>query len=944
MSNMLRRQRSFAALFQAKPEDEEEYPPPPTGLTRAVFRAKTASSLEKSVIVSTSSSGGLIHRVSSLFRNTSASFKAGSPSSARYKAAASTPDVRSSPGKLLKRPSVRRTNTTDKGRDRSMTPPEQQQTPNKPVKSVKSAKSAKSATSTSSKAGFTKSNASPASLGRNKPLPHRNSSISTNGEDDEGDIRRPSGLGRPSSMRSTSGDEDALSSDAMLSTSRADATTPKPREMAFPRSSDSHSTSDDEEEDIRQPSGLGRAASMRSLSQENLYDVPGMPPDHHSRPRTRSSPASTLMHLHTMLGLAPPLPPPTRIAATIAPSIWRAVMGHLSLADTSHCALVSHAMCEGARGRLYGVVDLRRRRGTEDGTRRRLADTMRFPHLATLVQGAICSGWPGSGFDTIAEHQFPSLRSLTIFSPPPPQIPTTENEPARSLDFTSLLAFLCGHPTLERLAIIGDAASDEQVLESIEITNSSNGSFLPKLTHLHAPPAIACVLLERAAVAPAPVLEAPTSPTTPDSPGKKALSAEALALLAPDSPKLKHSRSIREKKIPRKPVPKHSLEEGDHERTGSANLGLARATSVSARAVHLPVSPSKTPSPPPHPLRVLRIAMPRPLYETSSSGAGTVGSGRIGRAIGSLLSTTKRELALHMILGPRVDKRTLEKVLRTIGAGVREGLDAAGVKVPGTIALLEVRSTVRVADLYKTVTTIIPRYPTLRTLLLTRPTRSNNAGASSSNPPSPVSPTFYFPSPPATPGFPPTALSISLHPPPSPSFAAAQALPSSPHTLLPIPPSPTASSVYASAPSTPTSLAPATPTYRRTSVALLPPGLLPPPSPSGSTFSRRTATQSSWTWEWDGWRDAGDVLTDAGLDHWDDERERLYLEDADPYGYDAESMASGDLSIEDPDVTDVISWEDAARVTAWRRHCRLLERVRMVSGAWWIKDEADYYV
>lgn len=33
-----------------------------------------------------------------------------------------------------------------------------------------------------------------------------------------------------------------------------------------------------------------------------------------------------------------------------------------------------------------------------------------------------------------------------------------------------------------------------------------------------------------------------------------------------------------------------------------------------------------------------------------------------------------------------------------------------------------------------------------------------------------------------------------------------------------------------------------------------------------------------------------------------------------------------------------LSREDAAHVAAWRRRCAGLECVRMVSGAWWLRD------
>ncbi|KAF7307352.1 hypothetical protein MIND_00529200 [Mycena indigotica] len=887
---MLRRQRSLTALIQPPPEvEEEEYPPPPTGLTRATLRIKTlptpapTGTPGKKGLLSTETpvghpKDGLIHRVSSLFRNTSATAKLGSPSSSQYKATASNSEIHVvAGGKLVKRPSARRNTTaaTQPEKDRLR---EVAVTPQK--KTAKSVKSSKSTMSISSTFGF-KSNSStakttPASPGH-KSLPNTTSRDEL--EDDEDDIRRPSDLGRTSSLRSTNS---PLDSEAFV---EADVSGATPQAKAFPNLSEDED--EDDEEDIRRPSGLGRASSMRSLLEDSpeADELASNPLENYPRSRTRSSPAGTLTHLHQMLGLAPPLLPVNRIASTVTPSIWHAIFKYLSLSDSSRCCLVSKTML------------------SREKTRSRLADSIRSPHLAALVQGVICLGWPSLGFEQL---QLSSLRSLTVFSP----------QTMPPLDFLSLSTFLREHRTLERLAIIGDTASDEQVLS--ENPDTSYVPFLPNLTHLHAPPAITCVLLERMATSP-PTL--PALPTVIETPRKRLLSAEALALLSPDAPSPKQGGVVELKR----PV--------------SINL---------TRTSYVPASPGSNPPTPPHPLRVLRIAMPRPLYETISSGA--VGGARIGRAIASLLArggqsnvTSKRELALHIMLGPRVDKRTMEKVLRTIGTGIKDGLDP--VKVSGSLALLEVRSCVRVTDLYRTITTIIPRYPTLRTLLLTRLTRPSITIAAESTPPSPASSTFYFPSPPPTPGFassslrPPPSPSFSIHPPPSPSFAAAQALP-----LPPSPPiqtlSPSPSSIYASAPSTPTSLAPATPNYRRSSIQLLPPGLLPPLSPHGSTFSRQTATKPTWTWEWDGWQDAGDVLNDAGINHWDDERERLYLDDAviDSFGYDAES-SSDFAGLDDPDVTDVISREDALRVAVWRRHCPPLERVRMVSGAWWVNDD-----
>ncbi|KAJ7154785.1 hypothetical protein C8R46DRAFT_1356784 [Mycena filopes] len=385
------------------------------------------------------------------------------------------------------------------------------------------------------------------------------------------------------------------------------------------------------------------------------------------------------------------------------------------------------------------------------------------------------------------------------------------------------------------------------------------------------------------------------------------------------------------------------------------------------------------PLPHAHPLCVLRIAIPRPLYE----GAAGVGGGRVGRAVAGVLGRgvgagesengggkgKRPGLAVHLLFGPRVERRTLEKVLRTLGSGIEEGLPTVEVvssssssattsppkgktppsawsvargrggrpqeeeaergekagkeKVAGLgVALLEVRSPVRVAELYKIVGTVLPRYPALRALLLTRPPSAHSTPPSV--PPSPT-PTF-FPSPPSTPGIsssptpswrgPP---SPSLRPPPSPS---ARSLHVPPSPTLP-PPSPSLSMRIPGPPSHRS--APSSPTSRTT--------LAPPPLRSFSTSSATAAPPApeSWGWEWDGWNDAGDVL-------------RL------PPRGTATASPRADVDVDDDEsVLDGggdetggagLSREDAAHVAAWRRRCAGLQCVRMVSGSWWRDGES----
>ncbi|KAF7303040.1 hypothetical protein MKEN_01267300 [Mycena kentingensis (nom. inval.)] len=931
----MQRQHSLAALAQPLPpvDDEEDYPPPPPGLVRATLRIRpvVGSPTYPLSAVDSPSKDGLIHRVSSLFRNSStSSSKLGSPSSTRYKAATSTPDVRASGGaKLLKRPSARPAPTSRSTfeKDHPFPIPE---TPKKQhTKSLKSIKSTKS--SVSSTFGFgtrsTTAKTTPASLKRERPLPGHTSTPSSGTESSEEEIRRPSGLGEASSMRSFV-DEGFFEGDGPRPRPDVDefgsTATPTAAQFSYTRSSDSHTT--EEEDEIRRPSGLGSRSSFYSaVAEEETANPSPTPstPEGYSRQRTRSSPASTFAHLHNMLGLAPPVPRPSLVARSIPAPVWRVVTSHLSLADAARCARVNRPFCDGTRERLYAVVDLRK-------LRPRLLDALRLPHIAALVQAVVVSGWSGP----ISElRTLPSVKSVTVF-------PARTTSP---VDFQPLVRFLRAHHSIVRLAIVGDTPNDEGLEKFIR----GNSPFLPNLTHLHASPAIACLLLERLATAPTPV---PTPTPTPTSeqlsvfatPGlaesrfSRILSNEALSLLAPDAPP-KPRRSVRENRIPRKPVPSHFFDVSSEpitppddtvqlKRAVSVNLGLVpapRAVFMTAPNIleqHSIINPVLTP----HPLRVLRIAMPRPLYD----GAGTVGGGRIGKAIASVLmrGDAKKELALHVMIGPRVDKRTMEKMLRTIGTGVSEGL----AKNPSSVALLEVRSKVRMLDLYKTMSTVLPRYPTLRTLLLTRPGRQQELIPS--NPPSPISPTLYFPSPPATPGFPPPghflpppSPALSIHPPPSPVFGA---------QYIPLPPSP-AQSPSPTKSSSPTSTLTPPITDRRASIALLPPGLLIPPSPSHSTFSRRSASQQppAWAWEWDGWGDAGDVLATD----WDDELELDHerLPDVEPEPYSP--FIDGSFADEDGDA-DVLSREDALRVGAWRRHCTALERVRMVSGAWWFKD------
>ncbi|KAJ7449482.1 hypothetical protein B0H11DRAFT_2078872 [Mycena galericulata] len=389
----------------------------------------------------------------------------------------------------------------------------------------------------------------------------------------------------------------------------------------------------------------------------------------------------------------------------------------------------------------------------------------------------------------------------------------------------------------------------------------------------------------------------------------------------------------------------------------------------------------------PHPLRVLRIA----------GGAAAAGGGRVGRAVGGVLARgvrapsaappsgdavagvafpsafpvpfarqgegTQGGLALHLVFGPRVDRRTLEKVLRTLGSGVGEVLAVAKgavapvaplakgkpepLKMPpsswrgrigekeegegeekssgnraGAIELLEVRSAVRAAELYKIISTVLPRYPSLCTLLLTRPPP---AFPPHSRTGSPRSPSFFFPSPPSTPGF----TSSSLRPPPSPSSRSppSPTFARPPPSPSPSPPSPLGFLTSAS-PSAPSPSTSAPPSPARQTLAPPPPRPLLTP-----LISTKYDDTGEWTWEWDGWGDAADILAGA-----DGARSHTGLSPASlriPMDVDDETEEAFELD----GSGGALSGEDATHVAAWRRHCVSLACVKMVSGAWWMREE-----
>ncbi|KAJ7125533.1 hypothetical protein C8R43DRAFT_30637 [Mycena crocata] len=878
------------------------------------------------------------------------------------------------------------------------------------------------------------------------------------GEEDEDDIRRPSGLGRPTSLRAFPIEEEYAPPWERL------------RGHTDPNDHDARETNANGMHDAG-PQREGprmRAISSPTLLQ-TLFRLPS------SSPSSPSSPAGSPLDSSRRVNA----PSPTTSfrtstpsnskprAARLTPTLWGAIFEHMSPADAARAARVSRPLCEGARSALYGVLDLRgldsrlavdssadsrqgrwesdvvRRGGDARGQGRgQIHAVLRAPHLAARVEGVVCDGWPPWPWH-IHEIHFPGLRRLTIFpvasdnpnsdslrisTPTTPSTPRVSEaiKPDPTLNTRALFAFLRAHPTLERLAVVG--AEDDGVQDA---DDSDGHAFLPRLTHLHAPPALSVLLLERIAAAPPFVPPPPPSPapsrngSTPDitdpNSDKKGLSAASLALLAPDAkaarrPHLPGWHRVRShnaevealagafisaqtapqrpdssasiKRIPRKPPPVFSDETEEGEAV-VAQARVMRAASV-ARAVYVQ-APAQQNAPAVrgpgarHPLRVLRLVIPRPLYE---GGAAAAGGGRVGRAVGKVLArgpsaaaTELRGLELHLLCGPRIERRTLEKVLRTFSTGLGEALAAAAVEsqptnLPpstpsawpgrgrsgrdddvdgdvksagraGGIMLLEVRSAVRIAELHKIMHTVLPRYSTLRTLLLTRPQlyRRRSRSYSRSNPPSPRSPSFFFPSPPSTPGFRPVSMHAPvspsfMRPPPSPSPMAAPASPSfirapspsahsPPSPSLRSPPSPHspghAPSLYASAHSSPDPSTSPPPSPR---LALAPPpGLHPPPSPRPtSALSHKTTVEGEWAWEWAGWADSARSATEMA-----DSSLRI---DTTLYG-DGESASDVELDGEVGELTTA----DAAQVAAWRRHCATLERVRMVSGAWWLREE-----
>ncbi|KAJ7779310.1 hypothetical protein B0H14DRAFT_3507829 [Mycena olivaceomarginata] len=208
------------------------------------------------------------------------------------------------------------------------------------------------------------------------------------------------------------------------------------------------------------------------------------------------------------------------------------------------------------------------------------------------------------------------------------------------------------------------------------------------------------------------------------------------------------------------------------------------------------------------------------------------------------------------------------------------------------VALLEVHSPVRGAELYEIVAAVLPRYPALRTLLLTRPPQHSGQLHDVSA----LGPAF-------------TALTIAVH-------AVDAGDPISPcctfhphpqylHTIILV-------SVHLHRPRlcTPIALAARSPSPSSPHRPLSPAFTLAPPP-------------DAWAWEWDGWGDTGDVLT--GVD-----APALPLHALQPKAL---------LEVRGRRGRQRVSREDAAHVAAWRWRCAGLECVRdgfrcVVAAGW----------
>ncbi|CAK5266140.1 unnamed protein product [Mycena citricolor] len=766
-------------------EEEEEEEFVPAGLVRATLRIKSEgpskpkaneaaarpraspddTSPLSSIITKMDSDIPIRKRVSSLFRASSKGSKGSSSKMYKVSAAASLPDVRASPSpppsappplpplplsnKLVKRPSVR---------SKPKVKPTHQK--KKSIRDVWSAL---------------------AHGRRDKPpppeprkTPDSELERDSNDDDEEIEIRRPSGLGDAASQADWHRDMDGGGLDPSPTDSPSQSEgihTPEKRHV-FPTScsptrsesgEDEHE--DEEEEDIRRPSGLGRAASIDS---NERFSVEA---ERYVRPweRLASKPNRGTLSSSILQSLLNIRPSPVALPALL----WRRIFSFLDSADVSSAARVSRVVCDGARARLYAVVDLRI---AEDEIVGMIDVLKKTPDLASRVAGLVCAGWQSFYIDELPE--LPNLSSLMVF-------PDIHDEGIAATD--SILSFLRNHATLSRVAVVGGDDCTEE--EELRLDGADDRPFLPRLTHLHAPLRLASVILERTGAS-AP--EMPLSETS--SPVDKTLSPEALSLLSPDPPspwKLPGwSRAKSEstdlsvlaeldlqkktvRRIRRKPAPKFEVEEGGE----PVKVELKRVASIGkatrARTVFLPpklVLPL-----------VVRVVLANPMYE----GGGSVGGGRLGRAIASVLATrgSTSVAAIHVLLGPRVERRTLEKVLRTMGTEIEQ-------EASSHVVLLEVRAAVRLFELNKTITSVLPLFSGLRTLLL----------SSSQTRPAATPQSFTFP-----------------------------------------PSSPSVQSVYLSAPSSPASACSLDTTL------LAPPGL-----PRARTPNSMLGVEP-WAWEWDGW-------------------------------------------------------------------------------------------
>ncbi|KAJ7211668.1 hypothetical protein GGX14DRAFT_564890 [Mycena pura] len=238
--------------------------------------------------------------------------------------------------------------------------------------------------------------------------------------------------------------------------------------------------------------------------------------------------------------------------------------------------------------RLYAVVDLR------GGGRGLVRDAARAAR-------PVCAGWMRA-----SSPCSPRARRCPTHTRHGPHSSQTLRPPSRPLCPPSSL--LRAHSTLERLAVLGGGAGDcgygdsgtpdSAGLATPDPAPPQPAPFFPRLTHLHAPPALACAVLKRIAAAP-----------TPEASKKeKGLFPAALALSRPRAFVLAHNAFA------------HPADAAAAVRRGGGGGACAAAAARGQGAGR-----GRAAAP------LACAAVPRTLYENEGAGVRAAG-GRIGRA------------------------------------------------------------------------------------------------------------------------------------------------------------------------------------------------------------------------------------------------------------------------------------------------------------------------